>query len=283
MTSVGVTPAAWSRRRRTIEGRGRPRGRRAEWRGIEAEGRCVVLRLVARLALLVFIISMAALTGCGRAPDRVAGCAIRGIDVSRHQNEIDWDAVAASGVAFAWIKATEGGDFADARFRRNWQLAAAAGVRRGAYHFVTWCRPARDQAGWFVANVAADPDALPPVLDVEWNPASRSCARHAPKAEALATMTVILAAMEKAYGKVPVIYAPLDFYQEVMEGELGRYPLWARSLGDPPNGYGDRAWRFWQRSETGAVPGIDGAVDLDCFGGERADWDAWLASAHAGR
>jgi lysozyme len=232
------------------------------------------MRVLAAVGLL-------AVGGCDRAPWRTAktsACAVRGIDVSRHQQAIDWSAVAASGVAFAWIKATEGGDFRDLLFRRNWYLAAAAGVKRGAYHFVTWCRPAADQAAWFVANVAADPDALPPVLDVEWNSRSRSCARHAPREEALATMTIILAAMEKAYGKVPVIYAPLDFYQEVMRGSLDRYPLWARSIDDPPFGYGDRRWRIWQYSETGAVPGVAGDVDLDCFSGGEAEWSAWLSN-----
>ena len=42
---------------------------------------------------------------------------IHGIDVSKFQGDIDWNAVASSGVKFAWIKATEGGDRADARFQ----------------------------------------------------------------------------------------------------------------------------------------------------------------------
>ena len=46
---------------------------------------------------------------------------IHGIDVSKFQGDIDWNAVAYSGVKFAWIKATEGGDRADARFQANWE------------------------------------------------------------------------------------------------------------------------------------------------------------------
>jgi Lyzozyme M1 (1,4-beta-N-acetylmuramidase) len=79
--------------------------------------------------------------------------AIQGIDVSKYQGDVDWNAVSASGVKFAWIKATEGGDYLDSKFRQNWDLSRAAGVRRGAYHFVYWCRPAEEQAAWFVANV----------------------------------------------------------------------------------------------------------------------------------
>ncbi|MCC2096979.1 MAG: glycosyl hydrolase family 25, partial [Hyphomicrobiales bacterium] len=60
---------------------------------------------------------------------------IHGIDVSKYQGDIDWNAVRASGVKFAWIKATEGGDHADERFLQNWNAAKAAGVPRGAYHF----------------------------------------------------------------------------------------------------------------------------------------------------
>ena len=79
-------------------------------------------------------LAMAALvSGCGSAPARwnLTGFflgnvfssnhlkpkdyPIHGIDVSKFQGDIDWNAVANSGVKFAWIKATEGGDRADAR------------------------------------------------------------------------------------------------------------------------------------------------------------------------
>src|SRR5689334_19896361 len=58
-----------------------------------------------------------------------------GIDVASHQGAIDWEAVAGDHMAFAYIKATEGGDFTDDRFAENWDAAGAAGLDRGAYHF----------------------------------------------------------------------------------------------------------------------------------------------------
>ena len=71
---------------------------------------------------------------------------VHGIDVSHHQGKIDWPAVAVDGVGFAFIKATEGGDFVDPRFAENWKASAKAGIPRGAYHFFTQCRPATVQA-----------------------------------------------------------------------------------------------------------------------------------------
>src|SRR4029453_7953591 len=94
---------------------------------------------------------------------------IQGIDGSDWQGDLDSQKVGDAGVSFTYIKATEGGDRVDPKFLENWEGAKRAGVARGAYHFIYWCRPANGQALWFMLNVPADPDALPPVLDLEWN------------------------------------------------------------------------------------------------------------------
>ncbi len=203
--------------------------------------------------------------------------AIQGIDVSKYQGYVDWSQVANSGVQFAWIKATEGGDYLDERFRENWEASRAAGIRRGAYHFAYWCRPAREQAAWFLANVPNDPSALPPVLDVEWNPTSKTCPHKIPREEALADMKVILDAMEHAYGRRPVIYTSVDFHRDVLQGEFLDYPMWVRSVKYFPTvKYGDRQWHFWQHTATGSVPGIRGYVDRNCYVGTVADWERFL-------
>ncbi|MGQ0446365.1 MAG: glycoside hydrolase family 25 protein [Beijerinckiaceae bacterium] len=203
---------------------------------------------------------------------------VSGIDVSRYQGDIDWNSVRAAGVRFAWIKATEGGDRVDEKFAQNWAAAKAAGVQRGAYHFAYWCRPMEEQAAWFTAHVPSDPDSLPPVLDVEWNGHSKTCPKRIPRAAALAEMKIMLAAMEKAYGKKPVIYTSIDFHRDVMQGEFSDYPVWVRSVKCHPSlRYANRRWHFWQHTAEGRVPGIRGNVDRNAFNGSIKDWQAWLA------
>ena len=83
-----------------------------------------------RLALVFILIALPlaafagwrAFRGWEPDPDRYP---VRGIDVSHHQGAIDWTAVAADDVAFAYLKASEGGDHRDRRFAANWRAAFA--------------------------------------------------------------------------------------------------------------------------------------------------------------
>ncbi len=230
---------------------------------------------------------MALVAGCAGGPTvtdpfpHPSDYEIHGIDVSKYQGNIDWNAVHDSGVRFAWIKATEGGDYADEKFQANWEGARSVGIPRGAYHFAYWCRSGEEQAAWFLRNVPNDPDALPPVLDVEWNAQSKTCPQHPPREVAIATMKTILNAMERAYGKRPVIYTSVDFHRDVMAGEFSDYPIWVRSVKYYPSvKYGDRKWHFWQHTAEGKIAGISGYVDRNCFNGTAREWQAWLSSLH---
>ena len=199
-------------------------------------------------------------------------------DVSKFQGDIDWNAVASSGVKFAWIKATEGGDRADAHFQANWTGAKAAGVPRGAYHFVYWCRSPMEEMAFFEQNAPVEDDALPPVLDVEATPTSPTCHRHLTQSGAIADMKVMLEEMERHYGKRPIIYTTVDFYEAILsDGAFSDYPIWVRSTKHHPAvKYGSRAWAFWQYQSDGQTPGINGNVDRDVFYGTKVQWDAFL-------
>jgi len=93
---------------------------------------------------------------------------IRGVDVSRHQGKIDWQKVAGDDIAFAYIKATEGGDWRDPQFKTNWRGARNAGLATGAYHFFTMCRSGAHQAKNFLAALPDKDSMLPPVVDLEF-------------------------------------------------------------------------------------------------------------------
>jgi lysozyme len=209
---------------------------------------------------------------------------IQGIDVSYWQGDIDWAKARAAGIRFAYIKATEGGDHVDPKFLENWQGAKNAGIVRGAYHFIYWCRPANEQALWFMLNVPADSDALPPVLDVEWNSASKTCPHHVSRDVALAKIKIMLDAMQAHTGKQPIIYTDPVFYRDVLEGEFTNYHYWLRSVAaEPELKYPSRSWAFWQFTTTGKVPGVAGRVDRNSFNGTEADWQRVLQWLEASR
>src|SRR5579871_3949386 len=224
--------------------------------------------------------------GAGVGPIEMAGqnfphprdYPVHGIDVSKFQGPIDWNAVANSGVRFAYIKATEGGDHMDERFQANWDGAKSAGIQRGAYHFVYWCRPPMEEMAWFEQVAPVDPDALPPVLDVEATPTSKTCKRHLTQADAIADMKVMLVEMERHYGKRPIIYTTVDFYEAILsDGAFMDYSIWVRSTKYHPTvKYGSRPWAFWQYQSDAYVNGIRPKVDRNAFFGTSAQWEAFL-------
>lgn len=204
---------------------------------------------------------------------------VRGIDVSRYQGTIDWPAVAASGVHFAFIKATEGGDHRDPRFLENWEGAAAASVLRGAYHFFTFCTPGDAQAANLLAVVPAEPAALPPAVDVEF---AGNCRRWESIETIRRELIAFLDAVERGFGRRPIVYFTPESYDRILDGRVTGYATWARSLfGRPHERFG--AWAFWQYAHNGRVRGIEGLVDLNVFQGPpdglRALRDGTVAAA----
>lgn len=205
--------------------------------------------------------------------------AVHGIDVSKYQGLIDWDRVRGAGVRFAWIKASEGGDHMDERFIENWQNSKAAGVKRGPYHFVYWCRPWQEEIAFFERVAPVESDALPPVLDVEATPTSKTCKRTLYRDEVVSEMRQMLAEMERHFGKKPVIYTTVDFYAGILQGHaLEDYPIWVRSTKYFPSvKYGDRRWHFWQYQSDGHIDGINGKVDRNAFFGTSEQWQDFSA------
>jgi lysozyme len=199
---------------------------------------------------------------------RARALPIQGMDVARYQG--------ASGIHVVYMKATEGKDYVDPAFAENWRKARLSGIAHGAYHFMTWCSTAAQQAAWFIKNVPDDPTALPPVLDLEWNHGS-SCKNKFDKADVLEKIRVMLAAMEKHTGKMPIIYTDIAFHHDILEGEHFDNAFWLRSTAaEPPERYGNRRWMLWQWTQTGVLNGVVGEVDRNAFYGDENDWTVFL-------
>ncbi|MFN3845040.1 MAG: GH25 family lysozyme [Paracoccaceae bacterium] len=212
----------------------------------------------------------------GRSP---ASYPVHGIDTSRWNGTIDWRTARVNGVNFGFLKATEGGDILDPEFLPNWRAARAAGVPVGAYHFWYHCRPAAEQARWFIRHVPRSPGALPPVLDMEWTPFSPTCTQRPPPQTVRAEAKIFLDLLEAHYGQRPIIYSAPDFFEANEMWRLGNYDFWLRSVaGHPRDIYAGRHWTFWQYTGTGLVPGARGKTDINAFAGSPQEWRAWLAT-----
>jgi len=93
---------------------------------------------------------------------------VNGLDVFHGDGPVDWTSVAAAGIEFAHVKASEGVAMTDSRFAQNWKAMKEAGVMRGAYHFFHPASSPEDQAGHFLAVMSDFSEGdLPPALDLE--------------------------------------------------------------------------------------------------------------------
>ncbi|MDO5662412.1 MAG: GH25 family lysozyme [Brachybacterium sp.] len=179
-----------------------------------------------------------------------------GIDVSAHQGTVDWPQVHDAGVRFAYIKATEGSNFQDDQFRRNWDGARDAGITTGAYHYFTLCSPGADQAHDFLAAVEPDDTALPPVIDLEFDGA---CDARPEAQRATAEIDDFIRIVEDAWGRKVVLYSSSEWREHYGLPDDRNRPLWLYDDQGRPDG----DWSVWQVRFDAEIAGIDGDVDLD--------------------
>ena len=187
---------------------------------------------------------------------------IRGIDVSHHQGKIAWDKIKKNNFQFAFIKATEGGDYKDPEFRRNWNESSNVGLLKGAYHFFTFCKSGIEQAHNFINTVPVEPNSLPPVIDFEF---VGNCEKRPEKSLLLKELFIFIKEIEEAYGKSPIIYLTYGSYDMYLKGEIDNYDIWIRDIFFTPNMPDGKAWSFWQYADHGRIEGVNGPVDLNVF------------------
>lgn len=187
-----------------------------------------------------------------------------GIDVSDWQGGIDWEQVAASGILFAIIKATEGTRHVQCLLRANAKGAHRAGLHLGYYHFFRAGADGGEQAAHYRKAIADLPaPTLPHMLDLE---------QKGSEAPALGVEAYTRQAEQwcETVGDAMVYTSHKERRQLLLPDHgLGGWPLAAPSYGtndgrrhEPPKvaeGWTD--WTVWQYTSRGRVAGIEGNVD----------------------
>lgn len=186
-----------------------------------------------------------------------------GMDVSRHQGDVDWSKAAHNGARFSYVKATEGTDYTSPAFAAQFSGAEKAGMVRGAYHFaLPNSSSGREQADFFASHGGAwapDGKTLPPALDLEYNPYGRSCygMNHQ---QMIGWISDFSDRMLKHTGRYPAIYTSTAWWDKCTGGatEFARNsPLWipryGSSVGKLPAGWSLHT--IWQYDDSGRYPG----------------------------
>lgn len=194
---------------------------------------------------------------------------VRGIDVSRHNGDIDFSRVKDAGIEFAFIKATEGATHKDSLYSRNMSQARRAGIKTGAYHFFRFDVDGVDQALNFLRTVGPLQPELGMVIDVE----STGNPKNIPPETIKKRLTSMVEYMNLLGHRV-MIYTNLDGYYDYIEEILPGYPLWICRFKENPI---NAEWTFWQYDHHGTIDGIKGEVDLNAFCGNREEWERYLA------
>lgn len=196
--------------------------------------------------------------------------AIRGIDVSKFQGSIDWQAVKESGMEFAMIRIgirgyESGGMVLDERFYDNLQKAQAAGLKTGVYFFsaAVTREEAVEEAEFVLKALEGRKIDMPIVFDTE--PIYYADARTDDLTPMeLTDITIAFCERIKQSGYTPMIYANAKRLTTVLRLEkLSDYELWYADYQEKP--LYPYQYKMWQYTEKGTVPGIAGNVDINLY------------------
>lgn len=187
-----------------------------------------------------------------------------GLDVSQYQGQIEWEKAKivedTFQLQFVFIRATAGKDKLDSRFHENWKNAKAANFICGAYHYYRPNENSLLQAENFIKHVRLKKGDFPPVLDIE----------NLPKVQSMDSLKVglkrWLTKVENHYKIKPIIYSGEKYFNDFLEDEFKGYTFWIANYNFFVEDCKDH-WTFWQFTEKGSVPGINGNVDLNIYNG----------------
>lgn len=190
---------------------------------------------------------------------------IMGIDVSKHNGNIDWNAVRDSGVNFVIIRcgyrgSATGALVIDPKFKANIQGATAAGLKVGVYFFSQAVNEAEaiEEASMALDLIKGYKISYPVFIDVE---ASNGRGDTISSAQRTAVVDAFCKTIQNG-GYTPGIYANRSWLTGKMNmGSLNKYKVWYAQYAASPTYTG--RFDMWQYSSRGRISGISGNVDLN--------------------
>lgn len=197
--------------------------------------------------------------------------ALTGIDVSSHQGDIDWAAVAGDGISFAMLRIgnrgySQGGLQADSSFETNLAGARDNGLLVGCYFFsqAVSVEEAQEEADFVLSLLADRPMDLPVVFDWEHIEGQEEARSNNVDSETVTACAIAFCDRIAQAGYQTAIYRNgMLGYLHYDVSQLEAYDAWyAEYAAWPSYAY---AFNLWQYSDTGTVAGISGNVDLDLW------------------
>lgn len=185
---------------------------------------------------------------------------MKGIDVSNHNQQINWSSVKSSRVECVYIKATEGTTYQDPYLNSHYNGAKSVGLLTGFYHFLVGSSAPETQAENFYNNIKDKENNLLPNLDLEFS-------KNEPD-DFMDYALRFIKRFQEISGMPICIYAGPYFIEKKLDNRLAKYPLWCAHYGVDRPGF-TKVWGSsyigHQYSDKGRVPGINGDVDMDNF------------------
>lgn len=195
----------------------------------------------------------------------VTGSGVLGIDVSKWNGNIDWNAVKNSGVSYVIIRCGYRGSSAgslieDPKFTANIKGATSAGLKVGVYFFTQAVdeREAVEEASMVLELVKNYKISYPIFLDVE---SSGGRADSLDRATRTAVCKAFCQTIQNARYTAG-IYANKTWLETKIDASaLSAYKIWLAQYAASPT-YAGR-YDLWQYRSTGHVSGINGDVDMN--------------------
>ncbi|NLH01256.1 MAG: hypothetical protein GX488_05050 [Clostridiales bacterium] len=203
--------------------------------------------------------------------------AFRGIDVSEHQGNIDWQAVRDDGIEFAIIRAgyrgySQGKLYEDSCFRKNIEGALAAGLKVGVYFFSQAVNTdeASEEARFLLKIIEPYKLSLPVFFD--WEKVANVGETRADNVDGdtITECCLVFCSIIKdaGYDTGVYFYRSLGYYDYKLD-RLSDLVFWVGAPGETPDFYYKH--RIWQYAFDGTVSGIEGGTDLNIMFQEHSE------------